>query len=78
MKFLSETSETEKSKIIISAIINMARELKVPVIAEGVETKEQAEMLMGFGCNQMQGYYFSRPVPETEYENMLCRQNSLA
>ena len=78
MKFLSETSETEKSKIIISSIINMARELKVPVIAEGVETKEQAEMLMGFGCNQMQGYYFSRPVPEAEYENMLCRQNLLA
>ena len=50
----------------------------MPVIAEGVETKEQAEMLMGFGCNQMQGYYFSRPVPEAEYENMLCRQNLLA
>lgn len=76
MKFLSETEEKEKSKIIISAVINMAKALKVPVIAEGVETKEQAEMLLGFGCRQMQGYYFSRPVPAAEYENMLSRQNS--
>ncbi len=76
MKFLSETEKKEKSKIIISAVINMAKALKVPVIAEGVETKEQAEMLLGFGCRQMQGYYFSRPVPAAEYENMLSRQNS--
>ena len=76
MKFLSGTEEKEKSKIIISAVINMAKALKVPVIAEGVETKEQAEMLLGFGCRQMQGYYFSRPVPAAEYEDMLNRQNS--
>lgn len=74
MKFLSETGETEKSKIIISAVINMAKQLKLPVIAEGVETKEQAEMLSDFGCRQMQGYYFSRPVPAAEYENMLRMQ----
>ena len=45
MKFLSETSETEKSKIIISAIINMARELKVPVIAEGLKPRSRLKCL---------------------------------
>lgn len=71
MRFLSGNDNSEKSKIIISAIINMSSALGLPVIAEGVETKEQADMLLGFGCKYMQGYYFSRPVPADEYEKML-------
>ena len=38
------------------------------VIVEGVETKKQLEMLIGMGCRLFQGYYFSRPVPEEEFE----------
>ena len=49
----------------------MARMLEIPVIAEGVETEEQAKMLSEFGCTKMQGYYFSRPVPAKEYGVML-------
>ena len=71
MNFLAVDSNTERSRIIISSVIRMASELGIPVIAEGVETKEQAEMLAGFGCNLMQGYYFSKPVPADEYEKML-------
>lgn len=71
VRFLSGTENREKSKIIISAVINMASALGLPVIAEGVETKEQADMLLSFGCKYMQGYYFSRPVPAAEYEKML-------
>ena len=74
MKFLSDTDNNRRGKIIISAVISMAEELGLPVIAEGVETKEQAEMLSDFGCNQMQGYYFSRPVPAEEYEKLLRAQ----
>ncbi len=73
MKFLSDTDNLEKEKIIIAAIINMAHTLGLPVIAEGVETREQADMLLGFGCKEMQGYYFSRPVPAAEYEKMLIK-----
>lgn len=69
--FLSDDGDTRKGEIILSSVINMAKALDLPVIAEGVETKEQAEMLAGFGCSQMQGYYFSRPVPAAEYERML-------
>lgn len=71
MKFLSGSEQNERSKIIISSVIDMAKKLGTSVIAEGVETKEQADMLYGFGCNVMQGYYFSKPVPEEEYEKIL-------
>ncbi len=71
LKFLAGAQQNKKSGIIISAIINMAHALQLPVIAEGVETKEQAEMLLSFGCSQMQGYYFSKPVSQAEYESLL-------
>lgn len=78
MKFLSDTNNFEKEKTIISAVIKMSHTLGLPVIAEGVETKEQAEMLMNFGCNEMQGYYFSKPVPAEEYEKLLFGETKVA
>ena len=63
-------------KIVIEEIFHMLKRTHHSIVCEGVETKEQAEMLLGFGCRQMQGYYFSRPVPAAEYEDMLNRQNS--
>ena len=71
MKFLSGSDNNERGKIIISSIIRMANRLNLPVVAEGVETKEQADMLLSYGCELMQGYYFSKPVPADEYEKML-------
>ena len=44
---------------------------------EVVETEEQADMLLSFGCKSMQGYYFSKPVPATEYERLLYDENTL-
>ncbi len=77
MAFLSDSTSTRKEKIIISSIISMTNKLQLPVIAEGVETKEQADMLLGFGCSRMQGYYFSKPVPAAEYEKLLSGETSL-
>lgn len=57
--------------IIISSIIRMANWLGTPVIAEGVETTAQAEYLTSIGCVYIQGYLFSKPVPETVYREML-------
>lgn len=71
MKFLSGGPESRKGEIIVSSIVNMAKKLRIPVIAEGVETKVQADMLLSFGCTYMQGYYFSKPLPESEYEKLL-------
>lgn len=71
MRFLDSSENSEKGKTILSSVINMAKRLDLSVIAEGVETLEQAEMLCDFGCSQMQGYYFSRPMSAHKFEAFL-------
>lgn len=61
MTFLS--SFTEKSKAIISSIVDMAKKIGVQTLAEGIETKEQYEFLREIGCEKVQGYFFGRPRP---------------
>lgn len=68
MVFLSKTSNRDKSTIILQSIINMANELQLPQITEGVETRDQLDMLRRMGCKLFQGYYFSKPVPLDEFE----------
>ena len=55
---------------IISAIIELAHTLGMEVVAEGVETANQAEQLRAMGCDQIQGYFFSRPMPPLQFEEM--------
>ncbi len=61
MKFLS--SFTDRSKSIMRFAINMAKDIGVKTLAEGVETKEHVEFLKKVGCGKLQGYYFSKPQP---------------
>lgn len=75
MKFLSSDSDNDKGGRILSSIIRMAHEIELPVIAEGVETLEQAEFLKSIGCHYMQGFYFSRPVPVEELEKLLSNRS---
>lgn len=70
MVFLEKTDDFKKSKIILSSIVNMANNLDMPQITEGVETQEQFEMLKEMGCKLFQGYYFSKPVPLDEFEKL--------
>jgi diguanylate cyclase (GGDEF)-like protein len=55
--------ENKKDEIILASIINLASQLGLIVTAEGVETEQQAEILIRLGCHQMQGYYFAKPMP---------------
>lgn len=71
MDFLKGSYDSPKGRAIVSAVIHMAKTLGLTVIAEGVETREQAEMLAEFGCDQMQGYYFSKPIGEAEFAQLL-------
>ena len=56
---------------LVEIMIRISDLLEVPIIAEGVETKEQAELLKGIGCEIIQGYYFSKPVPGEEFEKFI-------
>lgn len=75
MLFLSEDTESNRGGTIISSIVRMAKWLDLPVIAEGVESIGQADFLKSIGCNYIQGYLYSRPVPEEEYEKLLESSN---
>lgn len=67
--FVDKIGKTEKN--IVDYIINIAKELKLTTIAEGVETKEQREYLLEKGCDIIQGYYYSKPLPKEEFEKYL-------
>ncbi|MCC6347638.1 MAG: EAL domain-containing protein, partial [Nitrospirales bacterium] len=69
--FIMDLTEDPDYRSIVSAIIAMAHSLKLEVTAEGVETEEQAAFLQAKGCDEIQGYFFSRPVPADEFERML-------
>ena len=67
MKFIRNMQKDEKSKKLVELVIDIARFLDVPVVAEGVETEEQLQALKEMGCDIIQGYYFSKPVPPEEF-----------
>jgi len=65
--FIKDLPGDQEDAEIVSAIIAMARSLKLRVVAEGVETREQLEFLEGLGCDELQGYLVSPPVPAAEF-----------
>lgn len=62
MQFIVRDSESSKGKQIVESVIEMARRLNLPIIAEGVETQEQVFMLQSMDCLYTQGYYFYKPI----------------
>lgn len=69
--FIHDISNDPDDRAIVSAIIDMAHNLGLVTIAEGVETAEQLAFLRLHGCNEVQGYYFSKPLPSVEFEQFL-------
>ena len=69
--FVQKMTTDASSKALTEAIIIMAHKLNIRTIAEGVETEEQRDLLISFGCDYLQGFLFSRPVPEHEFERLL-------
>ena len=66
--FIRNIEHEEKDIQLVALILDIAKNLNVPVIAEGVETEEQIRLLKGLGCAMVQGYYFSKPLPADEFE----------
>ena len=67
MNFLKSFETNKRSKVILATIVNMAKELGMHTLAEGVETKEQYEFLRDIGCEKLQGYLFGKPKPYEEF-----------
>jgi diguanylate cyclase (GGDEF)-like protein len=72
--FISQLPHDRESLGIVRAVISLAHELSKEVIAEGVETEEQAELLAGMGCDFLQGYLFSKPMPASAAGEYLRRR----
>ena len=68
MIFLQQSKNEERAQKIIHSIINMAKDLDLEVVTEGVETREQALMLRDMKTDFYQGYYFAKPMPLAEFE----------
>ena len=66
---IGKAAASSKDCAVIKHIISMTKELNCTCLAEGAETKEQVEALKDFGCEVIQGYYYSRPIPVEDYEN---------
>ena len=74
MRFLSASDPYDRAEKILGTVITMGNEMGLSVLAEGVETREQVEMLTGDSCYKAQGFFYSRPVPVEEYEHMLDKE----
>ena len=68
MVFLRKSADDLKSRIILRSVLQLADELGIPSLSEGVETEKQYQMLTNQGCSLFQGYYFARPMPLADYE----------
>ncbi|MBQ8148442.1 MAG: EAL domain-containing protein [Lachnospiraceae bacterium] len=68
--FLDDTLNSEKGKVVIRHTIAMAKELQLQIIAEGVETTEHVNFLKGSNCDVAQGFYFARPMPLEEFNQL--------
>ncbi len=75
--FIRDVTTNSTDAAITTAVITMAHSLGVRVVAEGVETIEQLEFLRERGCDEIQGYYFARPLPANEISNLLLSGNGL-
>lgn len=74
MEFMRNAFKERKNTRMLDAVIDIAYSLEVPTIAEGVETAEQMFALKEMGCDIVQGFYFSRPIPAAEFEEFLLEK----
>ena len=74
MKFVRNIEESETDLRLVKLIVDIARYLNLVIIAEGVETRGQLDLLRDADCDLVQGYYFSRPLPADEFEELIKRE----
>lgn len=78
MRFLDINDQEEERGIgILESVVNMARQMSMPIIVEGVETKKQENYLLKMGCRYTQGYYYYKPMPIEEFEELIYDEHNL-
>lgn len=75
--FVQNCGKTERGHEFLGQLVQMIRKMGFVALCEGIETRENLEMVTAMGCDLGQGYYFSRPLPENEFEKWLLRRGSL-
>lgn len=73
--FFPNINTKEKDRLLVEGIIKLVKQFGVVTVAEGIETMEQVEFLRSVHCDMIQGYVFYRPMPQEEYEKLLCSLN---
>lgn len=74
-EFFNGTVNSKKGRAVISSVVDMAKNLEMNVISEGVETQDQIDFLQEIDCNMVQGYYFSKPMKLKEFDELWEKQN---
>ncbi|MBD5518259.1 MAG: EAL domain-containing protein, partial [Lachnospiraceae bacterium] len=74
-KFMENMMLSDKGKLILEQVVAMSNKLGLELLAEGVETKEQVDVLRSIGCDQVQGYYYAKPMPAEEVFALLKEKN---
>jgi len=74
ISFIRDIVTDPEDEAIVDTIISMASNLGLKTVAEGVETRQQRDLLIAKGCDEMQGFYFSKPLPAAEFAELLRRQ----
>ncbi len=73
-KFMENMMVSEKGRLILEHVVMMADKLDLGLLAEGVETREQVDLLRSIGCDHVQGYYYAKPMPEEEFFELFRKQ----
>jgi len=76
-EFIKNIHSNLQSRAIVDAVIRLAHALELVVVAEGVETEEQRKILVELGCDQLQGFLFSRPVPEEKLAGLISQLGAI-
>lgn len=71
MIFMKDIERSDKGVIIVTSVVNMAKLLGLKIVVEGVETDGQYNLIRKLGCDMIQGYYFAKPMPIDEFNNMI-------
>ena len=77
MKFVRQIEESETDLRLVKLILDIAKYLRLTVVAEGVETEGQLQLLKDAGCDLIQGYYFSRPLPPEDFEDLIRKEQAI-